>query len=354
MKRLAILLLAGSCSDDVAPLEATSSSGSTAATGTSGKPQSTSTADTSVGSTGAVTTGVATSESQPDSSSGPSGDVPPSGLCDGFRNSAGQTITVFSQAEVDAVAGVGCIIGALVVYGDNGDDVVSDLSPFASLEAVSEHIAFNGLMLGELEGFESLQWIGGDLVLGSLSPGIPGCHENPNLANLDALANLQHFENLFLCGDLQDALVSIDGLDAALDGRIAGHVELTDLAALSDLAAFDGVTSINGGLSLLDLPAVTALDGFSSLTGAAAITISRTGVADLYGLESLVAIDDRLGITSNEQLETLDGLDAIVSVGSLYVMNNPALAQAEAEAFASSIDIANETLICGNLDGPPC
>jgi hypothetical protein len=187
-----------------------------------------------------------------------------------------------------------------------------------------------------------------------LSPGIPGCHENPNLTNLDALANLQHFDNLLLCGDLQDALVSIDGLDTALEGAITGHVELTDLSALSNLTAFDGVTAIDGGIALLDLPSVTDLSGLNDLTDVAAITISRTNVADLYGLESLVDVGDRLGITSNEQLQTLAGLDAIVSVGALYVTNNPALPQSEAEAFASTIDVANETVICGNLDGPAC
>jgi hypothetical protein len=352
MKRLSILLVVGSCYDDVAPLEATSSSGATAVTLTSDMPQSTSAADTSVDSSSDLSTSGATSE--PHSSSGSSGDVPFAGFCDGYRNSFDRSIFVYSQAEVDAVAGVSCIIGGLVVYGDNGDDVVSDLGAFASLETVSEHIALNGLMLEELQGFESLQWIGGDLVVGSLSPGIPGCHENPNLTNLDALANLQHFDTLLLCGDLQDSLASIDGLDTALEGAIAGHVELTDLSALSDLTAFDGVTAIDGGLALLDLPLVTDLSGLNDLADVAAITISRTSVADLYGLESLVDVDDRLGITSNEQLQTLAGLDAIVSVGALYVMNNPALPQSEAEVFASSIDVANETVICGNLDGPAC
>jgi hypothetical protein len=123
---------------------------------------------------------------------------------------------------------------------------------------------------------------------------------------------------------------------------------------LPSLAAFDGVTALDGGINLSDLPAVQDLSGLDDLTASAAITISQTGITDLQGLQGLIQVDDRLWITGNEQLQTVAGLDAIVAVGSLYITGNPALPQSEAEELAATIDVANETVICGNLGGPPC
>ncbi len=184
-----------------------------------------------------------------------------------------------------------------------------------------------------------------------------GCSPNPGLVTLEGLDALSSLRSLEVCGlDARGQAVaplqSIAALDAALDGELE-RVSLRYLPALASIDALSGVTHLDG-LVLIDLPQVTDLAPLGELGGMISMTMWRTGVADLHGLESVIALDDRLDISGNDQLVTLDGLDALASVGALYITNNAMLPQTEAEAFAATIDVAAEVVICGNLDGEPC
>src|SRR5690606_13150119 len=143
---------------------------------------------------------------------------------------------------------------------------------------------------------------------------------------------------------LNDALLSIDGLDSALEGELDGYVELSYLAQLDSIAALDGVTGV--GLALVELPMLNDLSPLGDLSSSSSITLAGTGVNDLHGLESLKSVNDRLGIVGNAELVTLTGLGALVQVGSLCISDNLYLPQSEAVDLAASIFVARETVIC--------
>jgi hypothetical protein len=261
---------------------------------------------------------------------------------------------VSAQSDMRPFEGVECIEGALAVYRGPKDDPVVDLAPLSALRAVTEEVGVSDTLLTDLHGLEGVEWIGQQLSIGGLTPGVSGCNENPNLESLDAFAGLQHVGSLLVCGDLNDSLVSIDALDAALEGHFQGKIELSYLRELSSIAPLEGVTNAELGLVLVELPMLVDLSPLNALAEAGAITIARTSIQDLVGLESLETVVDRLGIVANDQLVSLAGIENIIHVGALYITDNINLPQEAAEELASSIDVEAETVICGNLGGPPC
>lgn len=350
MKRSAVIFLLVACGGDSIADATDDSGGTSTLSPTSAPPVTSSDSTLATDSIDASGDGSIGSEEGPSSSTTAFGpDVQP-GVCDAY-GSVMEELWVYSQQDADAAAGVECIAGALVVYGGQ-EEPVEDLAPFSQLTVVGEHVHINQMQTEQLQGLESLEWIGGDLVLGSVTPGVEGCASNPGLLSLDALAGVEHFENLMICGGLNDALLSIDGLDSALEGELDGHVELSYLAQLDSIAALDGVTGV--GLTLVELPMLNDLSPLGDLSSSSSITLAGTGVNDLHGLESLTSVDDRLGIVGNPQLVTLAGLRTLVQVGSLYITDNQSLPQSEAEDLAASILVARETVICGNLGGDPC
>ncbi len=133
--------------------------------------------------------------------------------------------------------------------------------------------------------------------------------------------------------------MSIDGLDTALQGELRYTVRLNQLSALTGVGAFSDVTWADG-IDMNQAPALTDLGGLSDLEGAISLFFVELGIVDFGGLESLVSLEGRLVISGNPSLVTLDGLDALTSVDEVFIFGNPALPQAEAEAFVASLAVS--------------
>ena len=103
------------------------------------------------------------------------------------------------------------------------------------------------------------------------------------------------------------------------------------------------------------LDSTAASDSSSSDDAAAeSSSSSETGTPMPNVCDSDANVEFTVIVSANPSLTTLDGLDALVSTTDLFISGNPLLPQAEAEAFAASVDVAGELVVCGNLDGPPC
>lgn len=310
-----------------------------------------------------VSTATFSAESGPTSETGANGseasgtasDVA-AGPCDRYSRVA-HSLSALSQLDLDDVAGVQCVEYGVRLWAAESSPI-TDLSPLSDLHVVGGTFAIYQFQEPDLSGLNSLEQIGEVLRLGGPTvDGAPGCSPNTGLVTLHGVEGLARIEGLEVCGldgqgNAAAPLQSIAALDAALVGEL-GVVSLLHLAALDSIDALAGVTRLDG-LALVDLPQLTDLAPLAELTRMTSMTVWLTGVTDLHGLESVAEVDAILDISFNDQLVTLDGLDALASVGALYITNNAMLPQTEAEAFAATIDVAAEVVICGNLDGEPC
>lgn len=286
-----------------------------------------------------------------ESSTSGSADVP-NGPCAGYREIRDE-VFAYAQSDLPPLEGVECVQGLLRLLGGERVDPIVDLESLHSLREVGG-LTMSGLaVLVDVNGLAGLIVINDVLIVGYQAPGAEQCNFNAALENLDGLSNVQQIgADIEICGALQDSLVSIDGLDGALEGEFLSAIRLQQLQALESAGALAGVTRL-GSLILNELPAFVDLTALSDVEDAANLFIRQTAVTDLAGLEALTTIDSRLTITDNPQLTTLAGLDALTSTDDLIISNNPLLPQAEAEAFAETVT-ANYVAICGNMDGPPC
>jgi hypothetical protein len=280
--------------------------------------------------------------------------MPMPDVCANYSNVAERPIWVGAQSDAALLTGVECVRGGVILDHGPRDDILTDVSAAASLRAIDGSLIVEETALTDLAGFEQLEWVGYDVDIGIVLPDASGCWPNRLLQNVDALSGLQHLDTLFICGQMEDSLVSIDGLDNALEGDIEGQISLLELQALSSISAMSGVTSVADGIVIKNVPLLDDLSPLADVSELGNLMVFGTGIEDLHGLESLTNVQFLVAISANPSLTTLDGLDALTTVEDLFISGNPLLPQAEAEAFAATVDVGGEVVVCGNLDGPPC
>jgi hypothetical protein len=178
-----------------------------------------------------------------------------------------------------------------------------------------------------LHGLEKLAWLDGDimikdnLVLTDVSAlntlsfirGRFRAINNPSLAEMNGLEKLHAIEGVEIYDN--NALTSLGGL-RNLD-TISDIILLRNNTKLKDLSPFHNVKTTQF-LNLADLPSVTELTGFSQLNNVKGnINIDNTGLIDLHGLEGITKLQ-RLDILNNKKLQSLHGIDNLVSLENSY------------------------------------
>ncbi|MCB9765658.1 MAG: hypothetical protein H6739_38145 [Alphaproteobacteria bacterium] len=110
--------------------------------------------------------------------------------------------------------------------------------------------------------------------------------------------------------------------EAAGVNHITGHLELHDsmdsFEGLESLCRVDGIVLVSEHPSLIDL------SGLSNLTFAGGVELTyNTSQVSLEGLERLVYVEDRLLVSAMpNRAFTMQGVDALVHVGYLYLISN--------------------------------
>ncbi|MGB3074657.1 MAG: hypothetical protein WBB36_05020, partial [Chitinophagales bacterium] len=107
-------------------------------------------------------------------------------------------------------------------------------------------------------------------------------------------------------------------------GQCNSLVSLTSQFDVDHFAG-TGCTNLKGGL-YINGSGITNLDSLYKITHVKNLYISGTFLSDLSGLKSLDSIDGTLGISENGLLLNLNGLQKLSAVGSLYIWQNPQIA----------------------------
>jgi len=258
----------------------------------------------------------------------------------------------------------------------NNNDQLLDFSGFDKLRTIGGDFEIkNHSSLLNFQGMNRLKFLGGNLriennVITSLS-GLEGIEEielscyirnNPNLVSLEGLNNLSTINWTFTlenCDEVtdfnglgsltnsmrtvfiinNDKLINFNGL-----GRLKEVTSLFYITNNSNLSNFEGLNSlsklnelyINRNNNLQDLR------GLESLIFVEDFTISDSpSIKNLNGIENLNEIEDKLRLSNNASLNSLDGLDNAELPQELLVYDNP------------SLEICNTDCICRFLNENP-
>jgi hypothetical protein len=269
-----------------------------------------------------------------------------------------------SPAEFAALSCVEEITGNLLIESTT----VGDLAFLSSLVRVGRDlkIEFNDGLL-DLTGLNALEQVGGELSITS----------NDSLLSLEGLDSLHSVHGLSVLGN--DSLPSVAGLSGPLHLHAfeqATHVRI-EISSNHALTSLDGLADITGlttalplelhivynsqlggdlfGLSnlvsdeqqldlLIDDNPLDSLVGLEALTTAANVRLFGPDghFTSLAGLDNLTTVTGELRIgectcllpevnpdcyadAGFELLESLDGLESLVEVGSLYIWGNESL-----------------------------
>ncbi|MEZ4384730.1 MAG: hypothetical protein R3A79_25600 [Nannocystaceae bacterium] len=229
--------------------------------------------------------------------------------------------------DLAALAGVRCVEGNLEIVGD-----FDDLSPLSELEEVG------GLFV---TAYEDSLW--------DLNPDI----ETPPIGprTLLGLSSLRSVGGLWIHGDRLEGLEGLEQLEQI--GELGLWIEdpgVTDLTALNALKSLGGFLWLGNARPLTGLDSLAPLAGINHLTHHAwdpkALSIRRTGITDLSGLENLFVVDGVIDIGLNPALTSVADLDGLIGDGYL-IYANPGLSDCAAR---SVVPAGVPARVVGNLD----
>ena len=236
-----------------------------------------------------------------------------------------------SQSQIDEFSALGYtkIIGNLSILGYSNSDVSSleglhdlttiegyvtlninpnyfqqpipNLNGLHNLTSITKDLNLNGVY-EDLEGLESLEYIGGDFTISG------------NIQSLNGLNNLREIDALNIKRSALTNLHGIESLEKIGTGsREWGSIIIENNFSLLSLEGLENITGLNWILKI----------------------DSNPKLQDLKGLENLTYVEQGIGIYENETLKNLNGLNklakigyrgsAINKTGGLHIKSNPAL-----------------------------
>lgn len=298
------------------------------------------------------------------------------------------TLRISGDADVAALAGLRNLRGVTRLEIED-NDVLTDMSPFACVEVVSEALRVvnapalaDASDLAALRSAPSLRFEGTGLsTLPAFAPDFTGVldvslRHNPALVDLGALPSWGLLEDAFnIYFDVEDhpSLTSLAGLDAllaetgapgedilsvrivnaplltslvGLETLTHGDLWLQDLPLVMDLEPLSAMTD-GGAVSLLRMPKVTTLHGLHNLEHVIHLMIGdcmsgvggtpgMDGLVDLSGLDELTEVNE-LAAANNTNLTALTGAPLLWGMNAFDAIENPKLTQAAIDAFIESL-----------------
>lgn len=227
-----------------------------------------------------------------------------------------------TQAEVDAQACVGSIMGDLVISG-----TAADLRPLAQLTFVGGMVDISASDAVSLTGLEQLGEIGAGLTIAG----------NAQLTTLAFQPYMSVFGDVII--DDNDALASLAG--AGFIGQCAfcsGGDEGEGTTGVDDPAGGD-----TGG----------AEDPGGTFYGN--IVISNNDVlVDIGALGNLTYAWADVRFQNNAALASLLAMPLVQVRGDFEISNHAAMLDSEAQGFAAGIDVWGTRTVCGNQGGVAC
>ena len=271
--------------------------------------------------------------------------------------------TVNNVAQLEALSGICVIEGSLVIqrsFAPGGEEAIAEitsLAPLSDLRRVNGGLTIARVPnLPFLNGLGNLRRVGGQFslqeneALVSLA-GLDRLEETGNFRIIDnpALQTLAAPDTLTgISGDLivrdNASLASLDGLEniqalAAL--TVINNPTLADVTSLSSLETVEADVTITGN------PQLTSLDGLGQLQQVRGLSLSGT-FDTLVPLQALETVSGRFQVHDSPNLELLGPLPSLSSVDRLELSNNDALTSLEgligSTGFVSVIITGNAQL----------
>jgi len=109
--------------------------------------------------------------------------------------------------------------------------------------------------------------------------------------------------------------------------KINGRLSITG-AEITDLAGLNGITTITGGLHILDTELLISLGGLQSLEqlGDSLLLANNAALEQIDALAGTAGQLDYLTVYENAKLSSLEGLSGLTDItGSVWIQTNPAL-----------------------------
>lgn len=261
------------------------------------------------------------------------------------------SITLTSQAEVDAFAinYPNCteLNDSLTI---SGDDIV-DLSPLSQITSIEFGIEItnnpllenlddlslltsNPIFILEISNNTSLTDISGLSNL-SYDAGLQlSIRNNPLLNSLDGLQNIASTEDINIWNN--DSLLNFDGLNnltSTTSFTVYGNDSLINLFGLGSLEGSEIV--LNNNSSLQNLVGLTSV-----FYGG--VSLVDSNVQSLEGLEAVSSLG-YLFLIDNAHLSDISSIENISSIGWLEIINNPNLSVCSLNPICDIIDLWNNT-----------
>jgi len=198
-------------------------------------------------------------------------------------------VTLTTQAEIDTFGANNYtqINGNVRIEGVSAFEI-TDLSSLSSFEVINGKLdLFNNENLLSLSGLENLTSISDWLIM-----------SNIGVTDLLGLANLTSVNQL----------------------------EIVNMPNLQSLNGLQNITSINWIVQISANPNLNSLNGLNNLVSTEAtfsITLNHS-LIDLQGLDSFTSVNNNYGLTvgNNNNLQSLNGISQLTTVGGISVSNN--------------------------------
>lgn len=247
-------------------------------------------------------------------------------------------IEVFTQTELNQLAGCEVIEGDLFVSGINGGpDNITDLSPLISLREVTDALAIQNTLISSAEGLNNLERVNRLIFF-----------NNKNVEEITAIRNLEgQLQTLvFVQNQKLESIQPVSGIKGdSLDIMvITGNNQLKNLDGLEQVKHINSL-DINGNLRLENIDGLRNLtrvdrditfvgsnrleniDGFSSLAevGRSLVLVDHEFLKDVNGLSQLTNVGGAMVIQNCDQLTNVNALGKLESVGNLWLAENDQL-----------------------------
>ena len=204
-----------------------------------------------------------------------------------------------TQDDLDLLTGVTRIEGDLIF---DTSQTTLDFSPLDSLIEVTGGITFDNQPLANIQGFNCLNTVGGELIF------------------LD-----------------NNALINIDGFNALTN--LDQEIVISNNSALTNIPDFNSLTNLGGRLVITANIELAEFSGFGSLTlvGTNININSNSLLASIPEFNSVTTVGGLININNNNLLSVFSGFNALTNIGAISITNNSSLL--DISAFSSLSDV---------------